>query len=468
MLIGAHVSPAAACPRRSSAAPSAAAEAIQIFNQSPRMWRPTAYARRGLRGVPGGDGGERDRRGPDPRRLPAQLRQRGPRDPREVARLADPLAARRRRDRRRRGGPAPGSAKTGDRRRGDRARGRDDRARRSPRARAVPLHLENTAGAGGTLGRSFEELAALLEAAGGDPRLGVCLDSCHLLASGYDIRTPAGDGRGARRSATRTIGPGGSARCTSTTRRPRSAPTATATPTSARASSASEGCAAFLSAPALRSGCRACSRPPARTARARRARRSRSRGAARAGSAAGREALSAASAAESAARRERVLELGAQRRACAARGSLAEAQRAGAGAGVASRAPPRRAREVLDRLLEVLDRAGVQTRCVTRAGARRRRGGLAAACRLACARGPARSPPRWARRARPLCTTSRSCPLPCGRPGPSRSRPRRPPAPPRARPAPCRTRASRPSPSRSSSVANIMWSPLRVRIAWPR
>jgi deoxyribonuclease-4 len=64
------------------------------------------------------------------------------------------------------------------------------------------LHLENTAGAGGTLGRSFGELAALLEAAGGGERLGVCLDSCHLLASGYDIRTPSGADsvlRGARR-----------------------------------------------------------------------------------------------------------------------------------------------------------------------------------------------------------------------------------------------------------------------------
>jgi deoxyribonuclease-4 len=53
-----------------------------------------------------------------------------------------------------------------------------------------PLLLENTAGAGGTLGRSFAELSALLEASGGDGRLGVCLDSCHLLASGYDVRTP--------------------------------------------------------------------------------------------------------------------------------------------------------------------------------------------------------------------------------------------------------------------------------------
>jgi deoxyribonuclease-4 len=55
-----------------------------------------------------------------------------------------------------------------------------------------PLHLENTAGAGGTLGRSFEELGALIDAAGAGKRLGLCLDSCHLLASGYDIRTPDG------------------------------------------------------------------------------------------------------------------------------------------------------------------------------------------------------------------------------------------------------------------------------------
>jgi deoxyribonuclease-4 len=55
-----------------------------------------------------------------------------------------------------------------------------------------PLHLENTAGAGGTLGRSFDELAALVDAAGGDERLGICLDSCHLLASGFDVRTPEG------------------------------------------------------------------------------------------------------------------------------------------------------------------------------------------------------------------------------------------------------------------------------------
>jgi deoxyribonuclease-4 len=52
-----------------------------------------------------------------------------------------------------------------------------------------PLLLEDTAGTGGTLGRSFEELATLIELAGAQKRLGVCLDSCHLFASGYDVRT---------------------------------------------------------------------------------------------------------------------------------------------------------------------------------------------------------------------------------------------------------------------------------------
>ena len=60
------------------------------------------------------------------------------------------------------------------------------------RSEGCVLHLENTAGAGGTLGRTFEELAALIEGAGGGKRLGACLDSCHLLASGYDIRTADG------------------------------------------------------------------------------------------------------------------------------------------------------------------------------------------------------------------------------------------------------------------------------------
>jgi deoxyribonuclease IV len=53
------------------------------------------------------------------------------------------------------------------------------------------LLVENTAGAGDTIGRSVEELAALVDAAGRHPRLGICLDSCHLWASGYDVTDAA-------------------------------------------------------------------------------------------------------------------------------------------------------------------------------------------------------------------------------------------------------------------------------------
>ncbi len=49
------------------------------------------------------------------------------------------------------------------------------------------LLMENSAGPGGTIGRSIGELATLVEALDRHPRLGICLDSCHLYASGYDV-----------------------------------------------------------------------------------------------------------------------------------------------------------------------------------------------------------------------------------------------------------------------------------------
>jgi deoxyribonuclease-4 len=49
------------------------------------------------------------------------------------------------------------------------------------------LLVENSAGTGGTIGRSLEELATILDRLDGHPRLGVCLDSCHLWATGYDV-----------------------------------------------------------------------------------------------------------------------------------------------------------------------------------------------------------------------------------------------------------------------------------------
>jgi deoxyribonuclease-4 len=52
--------------------------------------------------------------------------------------------------------------------------------------------LEHTAGQGTSLGSTFEQLASIIARMAGHPRVGVCLDTCHLLASGYDICSPDG------------------------------------------------------------------------------------------------------------------------------------------------------------------------------------------------------------------------------------------------------------------------------------
>jgi deoxyribonuclease IV len=52
------------------------------------------------------------------------------------------------------------------------------------------LLIENSAGAGGTIGRSIEELCVLVDRLDAHPRLGVCLDSCHLWVSGIDVTDP--------------------------------------------------------------------------------------------------------------------------------------------------------------------------------------------------------------------------------------------------------------------------------------
>ena len=54
------------------------------------------------------------------------------------------------------------------------------------------LLLEHTAGQGTNLGHRFEHLAAIIDGVGGTPRVGVCLDTCHLLTAGYDICSRAG------------------------------------------------------------------------------------------------------------------------------------------------------------------------------------------------------------------------------------------------------------------------------------
>ena len=87
----------------------------------------------------------------------------------------------------------PGSYTTGSEEDGLRAIGRAIasllKARRRHRVR---LLLEHTAGQGTNLGYRFEHLASILEEVNGSPRVGVCLDTCHLLTAGYDLCTDEG------------------------------------------------------------------------------------------------------------------------------------------------------------------------------------------------------------------------------------------------------------------------------------
>jgi deoxyribonuclease-4 len=191
MLIGAHVSPAGGPQRAVERGIERNCKAIQFFNQSPRAWRPREYSDEEVAAYHEAMGASD---------LEAMLIHavyllncasedeeiRG----KSLTALTHALNA----------GAAlgahgvvlhPGSALKSD---VDEALARAGAviAEALKESADCPLHLEDTAGAGGTLGRSFEELAQLIERAGGDERLGVCLDSCHLLASGYDIRTAEG------------------------------------------------------------------------------------------------------------------------------------------------------------------------------------------------------------------------------------------------------------------------------------
>jgi deoxyribonuclease-4 len=187
MLVGAHVSPAGGLAKAVERGVDRGCRSIQIFNQSPRMWRPTAYGEADYAAFREALAGSRI----DAVLIHAVYLLNCASDDREIARktLASLVQSLRVGDGI--GASAvvvhPGSAKTGD---VGEALARAGALIREALASSerCPLHLENTAGAGGTLGRSFEELAHLIDAAGGDGRLGLCLDSCHLLASGYEIR----------------------------------------------------------------------------------------------------------------------------------------------------------------------------------------------------------------------------------------------------------------------------------------
>jgi deoxyribonuclease-4 len=191
MLIGAHVSPAGGPAKAVERGVERACRAIQIFNQNPRAWKPTVYSDEQVAAFREAMAESEV----DALLIHAVYLLNCASEDREIREksLASLTASLR-------AGEAlgavgvvlhPGSALKGG---ADAAveRAAATIAEALAESEGCALHLENTAGAGGTLGRTFEELAALIEGAGAGERLGACLDSCHLLASGYDVRTADG------------------------------------------------------------------------------------------------------------------------------------------------------------------------------------------------------------------------------------------------------------------------------------
>jgi deoxyribonuclease IV len=163
-------------------------EAMQVFNQSPRMWRPTRWK-------------------PDDVAEFLSLRKNSPVKSVTIhaVYLINP-ATKDREMRRKSADSLIHALRMGDEIKADGVVLHAGSTVGEPREEALPrvgemvkhalsesdrcrLLLENTAGAGNTLGRSFEELRELIDLAGGHKRIGVCLDSCHMFASGFDITT---------------------------------------------------------------------------------------------------------------------------------------------------------------------------------------------------------------------------------------------------------------------------------------
>ncbi len=191
MLIGAAVSPAGGPAKAVARGAERGAQAIQFFNQNPRAWKPRTYSADEVAAFRAAMAGS------DVGALlihAVYLLNCASEDPeiraKSLASLTSSLRA----------GAAlgahavvlhPGSALAGEVAPAL-ARAGAVIAEALAESEGCALHLENVAGTGGTLGRSFAELATIIEIAGADERLGLCLDSCHLLASGYDIRTVDG------------------------------------------------------------------------------------------------------------------------------------------------------------------------------------------------------------------------------------------------------------------------------------
>lgn len=191
MLIGAHVSTGGGLPRAIERAEEIGCDSIQIFNQSPRMWRPTRYS---------DDDFAAFREAMKVSRVevvaihaiylinPAtddkEMRKKSLDSLTHALRVGDGIGA---------VGVVihPGALKA-DTRANARKRAVKLIKEALARSESCPIIYENTAGSPQLLGLDFDETAELIDQTGGPKRLGLCIDSCHLHATGYDVRTKEG------------------------------------------------------------------------------------------------------------------------------------------------------------------------------------------------------------------------------------------------------------------------------------
>lgn len=186
MLIGAHVSTAGGLANAVARGEERGCESIQIFHQSPRMWRPTAYGPEDFAAFRAAMEGSKVRAVVihavyliNCATKDAELRKKSLASLTHALRIGDGIGAA--------GVVLHPGAQKGEPHGPSMKRAAKVIAAALEESESCPLLLEQTAGHKGLLGRDFDETARLIELAGGGERLGLCLDSCHLFVQGYDI-----------------------------------------------------------------------------------------------------------------------------------------------------------------------------------------------------------------------------------------------------------------------------------------
>jgi len=191
VLIGAHVSTGGGLVTAVERGVERRCEAIQIFNQSPRMWRPTRYGEDDF-----AEFRESFEASPlrsvvihaiyliNPAGSDAELRAKAMESLTHALRVGNGIGA---------AGVIlhPGALKESS---------RTTAMKRAVRfisealqeSEGCDLLIENNAGSKQLLGLGFDEIAEIIEGCGGGPRLGLCIDSCHLHAAGFDVRSTEG------------------------------------------------------------------------------------------------------------------------------------------------------------------------------------------------------------------------------------------------------------------------------------